>query len=146
MSREQVIDVVCNYFAFECGVRNLAPDSIWGCYLPGVINLLTLNRYASAAVLRAASTDGLVKMIYNGFERLYRMVNPKAASIKLAFTACSAVRSHALLRSGESDFFRELVDSRPFFEGFGCFRIFSALLFGIMSEFLSRQEALSPHS
>ena len=35
----QVTEVVCNYFAFECGVRNLAPDSIKGVYIPGVVNL-----------------------------------------------------------------------------------------------------------
>lgn len=39
-----VTDIVCNYFAFECVVRNLAPDSIKGVYIPGVINLFTLNR------------------------------------------------------------------------------------------------------
>ena len=139
----QVTEVVCNYFAFECGVRNLAPDSIKGVYIPGVVNLFTLNRLPSAAILHAAASDGLVAMIYNGFERLYRLVNPKAASIKLAFTASSAVRSHALLRSstiviGGSESLSASL------RALAIFRIFASLLFGIMfllrkSEFLFKE-------
>ena len=136
----QVTEVVCNYFAFECGVRNLAPDSIKGVYIPGVVSLFTLNRLPSAAILKAASSDVLVAMIYNGFERLYRLVNPKAASIKLAFTASSAVRSHALLRSGNITF-GGAESLSAFLRALAIFRIFASLLFGIMfllrkSEFL----------
>ena len=51
MPLPQVTEVVCNYFAFECGVRNLAPVSIKAVYIPGVVNLFTLNRLPSAAIL-----------------------------------------------------------------------------------------------
>ena len=143
MPLPQVTEVVCNYLAFECGVRNLAPDSIKAVYIPGVVNLFTLNRLPSAAILRAAASDGLVTMIYNGFERLYRLVNPKAASIKLAFTASSAVRAHALLRSGVIVLggFDSLSSSLGVL---AILRIFASLLFGIMfllrkSEFLFKE-------
>ena len=143
MPLPQVTEVVCNYLAFECGVRNLAPVSIKAVYIPGVVNLFTLNRLPSAAILRAAASDGLVTMIYNGFGRLYRLVNPKSASIKLAFTASSAVRAHALLRSGVIVLggFDSLSSSLGVL---AILRIFASLLFGIMfllrkSEFLFKE-------
>jgi Phage integrase family len=138
--QRQVTDLVCNFFAFECGVRNLAPDSIKGVYLPGIVNLLTLNRLPSAELLHTASSDSLVKMTHRGFQRLYRLVHPLAASIKLAFTAASAMRAHALLLSGAISLGGSATLSSSLRE-LAVFRIFAALLFGIMfllrkSEFL----------
>ena len=150
LSAPQVTEVVCKYLAFECGVRNLAPDSVKAVYIPGVINLFTLNRLPSASILREAAADSLVAMIYSGFDRLYRLVNPKAASIKLAFTASSAVRSHSLLLSGAIKIAGSDSLSAPF-RALAFSRIFAALLFGIMfllrkSEFLLKDGKPFPPS
>ena len=32
-------DRLCDYTAFECGVRNLSPESVGGVYIPGIVAL-----------------------------------------------------------------------------------------------------------
>lgn len=147
-SQPAVTDVVVSYFAFECGLRGLAPQSIVGVYLPGIVNLFNFNHMQSAPLIRLAASSPPVLMVASGFKRLYHQIHPASSSIKLAFTASSAHHSHGLLLSGaiSSGLSPSLSDD---FRVLGCFRVLAAMLFGIFfllrkSEFLYKAGKTSP--
>jgi len=129
MTQDMVINVLCRYIAFECGVRLLSPRSISAVYLPGIIAMLNINRLPCVKLIAAAAADSFVKMVFNGFKRLYHLINPKSKSLKLAFTASAARSCHQYLRQGRisigsahlNDALRDLA----------IFRLFVILLFGI---------------
>lgn len=135
LAQEQISNLICDYNSFECGLRGLAPDSIKGVYLPGVLPLLIYNRVASAPMFRLACTDDSVTMTYRGFTRLYNLIHPAADRLKLAFTGSTANHSCELLLRGKISY--GAASNLPARGLWGFLRIYCALLFGIM--FLQRR-------
>ena len=140
LAQEQISNLICDYYSFECGLRGMAPDSIKGVYLPGVLRLLLYNRISAASMFRIACADDSVALTFRGFCRLYNLIHPAADRLKLAFTASSANLSFQLLRQGRISF--GAASNLPaHLRVMGVQRIYCALLFGIMfllrkSEFL----------
>jgi len=125
----------------------MAPQSIITVYLPGILNLMQLNRLPSAPLFAAAIKDPAVDLVHKGFKRLYHMVHPASSSLKIAFTACSAFRAFQLLQSGSiSDGASHLSLSLRFLTRL---RFYAAMMFGIYfllrkSEFLFKPGKIAP--
>lgn len=90
---EHIEDMVANYMTLQCGIRKLAPDSITGTYLPGIVSAFGMWRLRSAKSFRAAVRSEEVKLTARGFQRQFNKSNPKANRIKLPYCLDMALKS-----------------------------------------------------
>lgn len=98
MGREQIEDLIMNYVAIQCGVRNINPESVRKVYLPGIANHFDRERRECAQIFRVLKNGKQVKMVVAGFERMYEKRNPKAGRARLPFGLDLALESKKVMR------------------------------------------------
>jgi len=97
-SMDDLEDLVTYYVTLECGIRGLAPDSIYKTYLPGVASRLDLCRSPARYDFRRATQSIEVKLVVRGFNRSYERNKPKADKNKMPYCMDLAARSRASMR------------------------------------------------
>ena len=91
--------VICEYLAFECGIRLLSPDSVIGTYLPGIIHIFDIKQIPSVFITIATKQPSFL-LASRGFHNLYSMVHPKSSKIKIPFSTAAAKECYRLLCNG----------------------------------------------
>ena len=89
--------MIVRYVSYECGVRQVSPDSISRVYLGAIANRLSLVVHTSN--FRAAIKSERVKFVLRGFTRIYNSENPKSLRSKTPFTLSMVNQAMAYLRS-----------------------------------------------
>ena len=84
MELKEVVDIVIRYIGFEIGIRKMNPNSIKSCYLGAITNAFVLKNIENWFEL--ACKKKLVKLVMEGYLRIYHQVNPLSGQRKLAFT------------------------------------------------------------
>lgn len=148
-SIEEGVQVIKKYIGFECGVRQLNPDSIKGVYIPGIIK--TLHRQEIFGYFVESFHHPQVRCILDGYIRNWAWHHPHSARIKLPFTLNLAIATERLLFQGTIRPLRSpthSADARPTMERF---RLTTALWFGIYfllrkSEFLTTSTVPNQHT
>ena len=95
-------DVIADFMVVECGIRKLAPDTVYKTYLPGIAAMMDTMKKACADDFRTAINSKEVKLVFRGFERQYNRKRPKAARHKLPFGLDLALRSKRVMADKEA--------------------------------------------
>lgn len=118
------------FISFECGCRQIAPQTISSSYLPGIS--WVFDMVAPGNHFRAASQAPRCKFLLSGFTKLYAKVHPEGRKIKIPFTLDLVCVTYDRLRGRASSFLENVV----------AYRTFLALAFGFMF-LLRRSEYLA---
>jgi hypothetical protein len=81
---KSAVNVVLRYIGFEIGIRKMNPNSIKQCYLGAIANVFVLKDIEN--MFELATKKKIVKMVMDGYLRIYHKENPLSESRKLAFT------------------------------------------------------------
>lgn len=84
MNLKKVEEITISYIGFEVGLRGLSPKSIKQVYLGAISSWFVVNRVTNFFAL--ASKQKLVKLVLEGFIKMYARKHPEAGHRKLAFT------------------------------------------------------------
>ena len=94
-SCRQTEDIVGDYVSIQCGILNLLPDTIRKVYLPGIASIFDSNRIENK--FRETINSKEIKLLYNGFQRVYCNNNPKAGTMKIPFDMDLAIKSRIIM-------------------------------------------------
>lgn len=144
-----ILTVVKKYIGFECGVRQLNPDSIKGVYIPGIIK--TLHRQEIFGYFAESFHHPQVRCILDGYIRIWAWHHPHSARIKLPFTLNLAIATERLLFQGAIRPLRSPTHSPDTHPTMERFLLTTALWFGIYflqrkSEFLTTSTVPNQHT
>ena len=81
---EKTTNILLRYIGFEIAVRKMHPNSIKQNYISGISNQFVLRGIENS--FEIASKKKIVKIILEGYTRIYYKANPKSGSRKVAFT------------------------------------------------------------
>ena len=79
-----MVKIVLRYVGFEVGIRKMSPNSIKACYLGAIANVFVLRDIEN--MFELAIKKRIVKLVMDGYLRIYHKENPLSESRKLAFT------------------------------------------------------------
>lgn len=138
--------ILSKFVAYECGARQMNPDSIKGVYIPAILAMM--SNLGAWNKIREASSHDIVKKTLNGMKKYYTKVNPTGNKVKVPFTISAANKAISMLSSGELVIPKLALQGSPL-RALGIDRIGLALLFGIFfllrkSEFLFKKEKDMP--
>lgn len=132
-SLEDLCRLTERFIALECGARQIAPQTIFRSYLPGIAYVFDMILPGNH--FRAATLSPRCKFMLAGFTKLYAKVHPEGRKVKIPFTLDLICFTYDRLRSSAvSDHDR-----------LQAYRMFLALSFGFMF-LLRRSEYLSQPS
>ena len=126
-SSKETQSILVAYLGFEIGLRGMNPNSIKTSYLSSISNSFVLHDVEN--FFDVAHKSKLVKMVMDGYLRIYHKMNPISGQKKLAFTI-------ELVK-----YFKELIGDKLCIENLA---IELAMKFGIF--FLLRKSEFLPQS
>jgi hypothetical protein len=118
-------EFICDYVSVQCGIRGLAPQSVFKVYLPGIAYVLEMNRSDARFLFRECYVGREIKKCANGFFRLYNAKCSSAEKMKLPFGMDLALKSRKIMIAKAQ--FLEFGDDGAMLR----YRIFVALCVGI---------------
>ena len=130
------------YIGFECGLRQINPNSISGTYIPGIAKRFMIHKIINN--FKAAAYHDITKTLLDGYIRIWHEKFPDGQNAKIPFTMVLALQSERFLRSGDITYTSFPTTGEPGRAALNTMRMTSALLFGIF--FLLRKGEFLPQS
>lgn len=146
-SRAECVAWLSQFVGYECGVRQMNPDSVKGVYIPAILAMMSHHGVVSKKMIEA-STHDIVNKTFTGMKKFFHKVHPTAGKVKVPFTISAANKATSMLQSKEL-VFPKIESLDPTRRALAIDRIGLALLFGIFfllrkSEFLYKKATDQP--
>jgi hypothetical protein len=140
---DQLVDSVLHFIGIQCGIIGVRADSLKGVHLPGILYMLTIGGGHQTAIrFKEACQSPVVKLLLEGYQRMYDRKNPRSGKAKLPFLLEMAMKGRQMVNGGTMRVGQKIcAEGSPILDQMEGWRIHLALLTGIFfllrkSEFL----------
>jgi hypothetical protein len=95
-----LIDRICAFIGFQCGLLGIQAKSIRSVYLPGIASTLTRRMLRSGELFQKAYQSPVIQVLLDGYQRPHDMMHPASSKVKLPFLLEMALKGRLLVQQG----------------------------------------------